>query len=234
MAATISIESKSTTYEDLPLTSFPVTEDNWKRMSDINLILMPLVTKFNEYYKAGNLSACNKLISDNPDLLDCFFNAEKWNQLRDAVLALERYYLEEVEQFIFTVAQNALGINDNPTEEQLSVTTYSSGRINTIVSEIYVQINKIQNSVIITLSASGWSDSAPYSQRISVPKIRANDEPGVYAWTPKTLTTEATKLQRKMAGLITSGETEDGYITLYCGYKKPTVDFQVILKGVNN
>lgn len=220
-------------YEDLPHTNFPVTEDNWRRMSDVNLVLMPLVIKHNEYYAAGNLDACNKLIADNPGLLDCFFNAQKWNELRDAILALERYFLEEVQKFIYAVAQNALGINDNPTEDQLLTTAYSTGYINTVISNIDTQISKIQNSVILTLLASNWSDSAPYSQRISVSGIKVNDEPGVFAWTPKTLTADATKLQRKMAALITSGETEDGFITLYCGFKKPTADFQVILKGVS-
>lgn len=227
------IEPRINKYEDLPLTHFPLSEDNWNRMSDVNLVLMPLVIKYNEYYAAGNLEACNKLIADNPGLLDCFFNAQKWNELRDAILALERYYLEEVQKFINAVAQNALGINDNPTEEQLLTTSYSTGYINTVINNINSQLNKIQNSVIITLLVSDWSDSAPYSQRLAVPGLKTTDEPGVYPWTPKTLTADAIKTQRKMATLITSGETEDGYITLYCGYKKPTTDFQVILKGVS-
>lgn len=227
------IEPKTDKYEDLPLTQFPLSEDNWSRMSDVNLVLMPLVIKHNEYYAAGNLDACHKLIADNPGLLDCFFNAQKWNELRDAILALERYYLEEVEKFIYAVAQNALGINDNPTDEQLLTTAYSTGYINTVINNVNTQLNKIQNSIVITLLVSDWSDSAPYSQRIAVSGLKASDEPGVYPWTPKTLTADATKTQRKMAALITSGETEDDYITLYCGYKKPTADFQVILKGVS-
>lgn len=227
------IEPKTDKYEDLPLTQFPLSEDNWNRMTDVNLVLMPLVIKHNEYYAAGNLEACNKLIADNPGLLDCFFNAQKWNELRDAILALERYYLEEVQKFIYAVAQNALGINDNPTDEQLQTTAYSTGYINTVVTSITTQINTIHNKSIITLLASDWSESAPYAQRVAVSGMKETDEPGIFAWTPKTLTAEASKLQRKMAALITAGETEEGYITLYCGYKKPTEDFQVIIKGVS-
>lgn len=228
------IVPKTNKYEDLPLTHFPLSEDNWSRMSDVSLVLMPLVTKYNEYYASGNLTACNKLVADNPGLLNCFFNADKWNQLRDSILALERYYLEEVEKFIYAVAQNALGINDNPTNEQLLTTAYSTGYINTVISNISTRLNNIQNTAVISLSASRWSNSVPYAQRISVPGLKITDEPGIYPWTPKTLAADATKTQRKMATLITSGETEDGYITLYCGYKKPTADFQVILKGVSS
>lgn len=233
MAGPITIEPKSEVYEDLPLTNFPVSEDNWSRMTDVNLILMPLVKKYNEYSTAGNLSACNKLIADNPDLLDCFFNADKWNKMRDAVLALERFYLEDIQEFHYNVAQNALGINDNPTEEQLKTTAYSTGFINHALADINAQLNKLQNSVVITLSASKWSQTAPYSQRVAVQGIKASDEPSVYSWTPKTLAADATRQQKKMAALITDGETEEGYITLYCGYKKPITDFKVLVKGVS-
>jgi hypothetical protein len=32
--------------------------------------------------------------------------------------------------------------------------------------------------------------------------------------------------------MITDGMTEDGYVTFYCGVKKPASDFSVLLKGV--
>lgn len=229
----ITIEPKLDKYIDLPLTDFPVKEDTRKRMMDVNSVLMPVVKQYNIYFADGNLAACNDLLKNNPDIQDCIFNADKWNWSRDAIIAIQRFFLEEVVTFINNVAQNALGVNDNPTDEQLLTTSYSTGYINTVIDIINTQLSKIQNSTIITLLASDWSDSAPYSQRIAVPGLQATDEPGVYPWTPKTLTADATKIQRKMAALITAGETEDGYITLYCGYKKPTVDFQIILKGVS-
>lgn len=94
-------------------------------------------------------------------------------------------------------------------------------------------VNKMQNTVVISLLASGWSEAAPYFQRIAVPGIKATDEPQVHLYTPKTLNSDVVKQRQKLTGMITDGETEDGYITLYCGVKKPTVDFQIQLKGVS-
>lgn len=75
----IAIEPKSENYVDLPLTNFPIKEDTMKRMTDVNAVLMPVVRQYNTYFADGNLAACNDLLKNNPDVLDCFFNADKWN-----------------------------------------------------------------------------------------------------------------------------------------------------------
>lgn len=101
------------------------------------------------------------------------------------------------------------------------------------INDTNAAINRIHNTVVIDLAASEWSTEAPFSQRIAVAGIKATDEPQVCLYTPKTLTAGQVKQRQKLTGMITDGETEDGYITLYCGVKKPTVDFQIQLKGVS-
>lgn len=97
------------------------------------------------------------------------------------------------------------------------------------------ELNRIKRTVVIDLPASGWIGSAaPFSNKVTVAGIKAADEPEVHLYTPKTLDAATVKLRQKMAGLITDGETEDGYITLYCGVNKPTEDFPVLLKGVSS
>lgn len=85
----------------------------------------------------------------------------------------------------------------------------------------------------VSLPTSGWSDSIPYSQKVSVIGIKASDNPILSPCTPKGLNTAAVKLSRKMAGMITDGETEAGFITFFCGVKRPTEDFCVYLRGVS-
>lgn len=68
----IAIEPKSENYVDLPLTNFPIKEDTMKRMTDVNAVLMPVVRQYNTYFADGNLAACNDLLKNNPDVLDCF------------------------------------------------------------------------------------------------------------------------------------------------------------------
>ena len=65
------------TYEDLPLTNFPTTEDTHSRMTDVTGALLPLVMQYNELYNAGNLTDAAQLLKDNPALTDCIFNADR-------------------------------------------------------------------------------------------------------------------------------------------------------------
>lgn len=95
------------------------------------------------------------------------------------------------------------------------------------------EVNKIQRTVVVSLPLSGWGNAAPYSQRVEVSGIKGTDMPEVKVYAPKTLGSAAAKLRVKLTAMITAGETEDGYATFYCGAKKPTADFQVLLKGVS-
>lgn len=88
--------------------------------------------------------------------------------------------------------------------------------------------------VEVMLPASGWSSTAPYSQRVAVTGVRVSDNPIVSPCTPKSLPAVTIKRCRKMASMITDGETENGYVTFYCGEKKPTDDFTVYLRGVSS
>lgn len=126
--------------------------------------------------------------------------------------------------------------NDDGTCSFVDVTTYTQEGDLFGANELNAtnrEINKIQNTAIVTLPASGWSTAAPYSQRVAVPGMKAADNPDLMLYTPKTLSADAVKLRQKLTGMITDGETTDGYVTLYCGARKPTADFQVLLKGVS-
>lgn len=95
------------------------------------------------------------------------------------------------------------------------------------------EVNRITRGLPVALPASGWSGSAPYSQKIAVEGIRNTDVVHIYPHTPKSMNAETAKRYRKMAGMITDGESEDGFMTFYCGIKKPTADFEVWLEGVS-
>lgn len=231
------LEAKTGKYIDTPLTNFPVSEDVWNRMMDVTSSLMPLVTQYNEYFKQGNVTACNALVESNPTLKDCFFDAEKFNWMRDAIIAVQRYFLEDVEQLIEDTAQNALGINDNPTAEQASIVSYSAQKVNQLLQHLSEMTNqkmtRMHNHRIITLTASGWSDTYPYMQTISIPDITSEDYIKVIdIYAPDNVAADQIKSYKKAAGcLIYSKEgVSDGQLT-FLAYKKPTVDFQVIAEG---
>ena len=86
---------------------------------------------------------------------------------------------------------------------------------------------------VVTLSASNWSSSAPYSQKVSVPTVKATDSVSMGKAHTKSSPVTDIETYDEMAGLITAAEVTDGYVTFYCAAEKPTVDFKVKLKGVS-
>lgn len=86
---------------------------------------------------------------------------------------------------------------------------------------------------VVTLSASNWSSSAPYSQKVSVPAVKATDSVSMGKAHTKDSSVTDIETYDEMAGLITSAEVTDGFVTFYCAAEKPTADFKVKLKGVS-
>lgn len=99
----------STTYTDLTETKFPNAVDDLSRMSDLASSDLTLVNQYYTYYNAGNLTAAAQLLADNPTLINKLFNAAKFNILRDALIALERFYLSDVQTYINSTRQSLQG-----------------------------------------------------------------------------------------------------------------------------
>lgn len=86
---------------------------------------------------------------------------------------------------------------------------------------------------VVTLSASNWSTSAPYAQKVAVPSVKATDSVSMGKAHTKTSSPSDIEIYDEMAGLITAAEVTDGFVTFYCAAEKPTADFKIKLKGVS-
>ena len=104
-----------------------------------------------------------------------------------------------------------------------------------ILDEVTGRVAMIANTKesLVTLSASNWSSSAPYSQKVAVQSIKATDSVSMGKAHTKTSSPSDIETYDEMAGLITAAEVTDGYVTFYCAAEKPTKDFKVKLKGVS-
>lgn len=104
-----------------------------------------------------------------------------------------------------------------------------------ILDEVTGRVAMIANTKesLVTLSASNWSSSAPYSQKVAVPSIKATDSVSMGKAHTKTSSPSDIETYDEMAGLITAAEVTDGFVTFYCAAEKPTKDFKVKLKGVS-
>lgn len=84
-----------------------------------------------------------------------------------------------------------------------------------------------------TLKAADWSSTYPYKQTVAVSGITASSNLkviGVYV--PDGSTADQVKARNKAAGFLMSKDnaTGAGTVTFYA-YKKPAVDFTVIVEG---
>ncbi len=93
-------------------------------------------------------------------------------------------------------------------------------------------IIRLDHVTEVTLSASGWSSTAPYSQVVNVSGITENDRPTVGLYLPVGITAANVYLQEKAYACINRAVSGAGKITVYCYKKKPTTNFQIQVKGV--
>ena len=100
------------------------------------------------------------------------------------------------------------------------------------INAITGEINRMTREVDLTLRASGWSASAPYTQTVAVEGLTAGDNPILVKVIPAGATPEQVKAYNKAFGMIDDGDTADGQATFRCFNKKPAVDMTVGLKGV--
>ena len=110
----------------------------------------------------------------------------------------------------------------NVIEELLNNTVYNN-----------VGISRMNNEIELTLRASGWSASAPYTQTVDVPGLKETDKVQMMS-AIKTDTAVATaNTWDKMGALVKAGKALDGQAVFACPKKKPTSDFNIKLVGVS-
>ena len=129
-------------------------------------------------------------------------------------------------------------ITDNPdgTKSIDDVTSYTSEGDLFGANDINATnkaINRVNSKKSITLTSSGWSSSAPYTQTVSVSGMTAEDLP-IPLLDVSSASSESEENQlRKQFSWLSYYDTASGQITFTAKYKKPTVDLRIDLKGVN-
>ena len=83
----------------------------------------------------------------------------------------------------------------------------------------------------VTLPASGWSDTAPYTQTVTVEGLPEVDRPTA-DWDFSGATLDNYEALAEGFACITRLVTAAGSLTAYCYAEKPTVDLSVFLKAV--
>ena len=79
-------------YPDLPYTKFPGELDNMSQMMNITASDLPTINLFHYYLRNGDFEAAQLLFRTVPDIDKKLIDSTRLNQLRDAMIALERFY----------------------------------------------------------------------------------------------------------------------------------------------
>lgn len=83
-----------------------------------------------------------------------------------------------------------------------------------------------------TLPASGWTETAPYTNTIGIFGMTAAYAPVIACGKVSSPTAEKYKAIHKAYAMIDRAVTGNNQITFYCYSKKPTVDIPISIKGV--
>ena len=103
--------------------------------------------------------------------------------------------------------------------------------VNRQVTGLTNDVGAIKAVKTVTLSASKWSTSAPYTQTVTVSSVTAEDSPVIALYISGSPSTATVKAMRKAFGYLDRAVTGNGSITFYCYEKKPDADFSVSVKG---
>ena len=106
--------------------------------------------------------------------------------------------------------------------------------VNRQVTGLTNDVGAIKAVKTVTLSASKWSTSAPYTQTVTVSGVTAEDSPVIALYISGSPGAAAVKAMRKAFGYLDRAVTGNGSITFYCYEKKPAADFSVSVRGSKN
>lgn len=140
-------------YTDLPHTIFPQAADDeagHPLMQDISGNLFNAAKSYSAAISQGNAFGAQSVLEQNPDLINTMFTADKYNWMRDAIIATQRYYVSDVQDMITEIAQHSIGIDDNNTNGQPDVNGYSISKITSIIKG---------TSTTHDLTSSNWSNN---------------------------------------------------------------------------
>lgn len=141
----------------------------------------------------------------------------------------------EYKSWFDSVNRDAAQLIDSKGGEFNSWFTSLRDRLGTLpVASIQRQIDKMNNDVIVTLSASSWSQQKPYSQTVQLANVKENDTVTMYKAHTKDSTQQNIEVYDEMSAMITSATVQNGSVTFYCAIEKPNKDFKVRLRGIES
>lgn len=158
-------------YTDLPHTLFPQAADDeagHPLMSNISGDLFEAAKEYSKNIAQGNAFGAQTILQNNPDLVNTMFTAEKYNWMRDAIIAMQNYYVHDVEKMMEGLVGLEVHLDDNETQGNLNTYGYSIAKIKSIVNGTKYYFN---------LDPSTWSTNTYVPQyELQIDGITQDDD----------------------------------------------------------
>lgn len=169
----------------------------------ISLDDVTVYNKTGDVFNADDINATNRAVNEN---------AAEFNVVKKEFEALKK----DSEKFKAEVNQQISGFK---------------AEVNQQISDLAKDVNVIKAVKTVTLAASKWSASAPYTQTVTASWITSSDSPIIALYISGSPSVATVKAQRKAFGYLDRAVTGNGSITFFCYEKKPSADFSVSVKG---
>lgn len=114
--------------------------------------------------------------------------------------------------------------------EDINATNSAINSAETEIQKLEGDIQELRLGVDITVPVSGWSGTAPYTQTISIARIKES-RPVIAKNYIGEITAVSINLQDKARNCVERITVNNGSITLYCYNQKPQNDFGIAIKG---
>lgn len=202
-------------------------------MSDLSADMMPVLKEYNTYFASNDFASCMKALEKDVNghkLKETMFTASGFNWMRDAILSMQKFFLEDVVHYINTVVRNAFNYKISEfTDANLSRTTaYSAYYLNRMFTD----------KGVITIPNNAWAKTdngyqyTAFDVKVGEDLVDDHD----YACSlvlgdnkGTEVASETVKKTQRAYGYIYNAVTGNGNVTFYA-WRKPEVDITVRLK----
>lgn len=99
------------TYVGLDFTNFPAEVDSWEDSEDIDSSNLPFVNAYREALLSNNIKGAQQILLGHPSLARMRIDASTINKIKHAVMALERMFKEDIQDYIIDTSSAITGID---------------------------------------------------------------------------------------------------------------------------
>lgn len=114
-------------YKDLEFTNFPAKIDSWEDSEDVSSDYLDAANNYKAALAKGNYATAQNILLSTPKLKNMLIGAKDINELKHAVMAIERFYTEDIKSLITDYSNEAK-------ENAQKATTAASSAMNSMAA----------------------------------------------------------------------------------------------------